>query len=268
MQYGKPARKRDKVIVSLDLLNNVIVVLVRPRFPENIGAAARVTANMGLGALRVTAPERLWPDPMQRMATAQGQPVLEAMTVHDDLDRALADCVGAVATTARQGSKRGRLLPPRAAAPQALDRAKSGLLALVFGPEDKGLTTEEIDACSLTACIPTAQASSLNLAQAVMVLAYEVRLAALNLEGHAQTHPRKVASMAETQGLKEHLKEALVAIGSYLPDNPSHFFRPFKNVLDRAQPSSAEVRALRGMARQILWLKRELDQKDSPPDTE
>ncbi len=248
--------------MSLDLLENIVVVLVRPRFPENIGAAARVTANMGLGALRVTAPERLWPDPMQRMATAQGQPVLEAMTVHDSLNDALADCMGAVATTARQGSKRGRLIPPRSAALQALERAQGGKVALVFGPEDKGLTTKEVDACSLTTCIPTAQASSLNLAQAVMVLAYEVRMAALNSQGHAKAMPRKAASLAELDGLKEHLKQALVAIGSYLPDNPDHFFRPFKNVLDRAQPSSAEVRALRGMARQILWLKRELDKND------
>ena len=249
--------------MALELLDNFVVVLVRPRFPENIGAAARALANMGLGGLRTVKPERLWPEPMRRMATTQGLPALEAMSVHDSLPEALADCVGAVATTARQGSKRGRLLPPRPAAEQALERAAGGRVALVFGPEDKGLTTEEVDACSLTACIPTDQASSLNLAQAVMVLAYEVRMCALYSQGHARAMPRKVASLAELDGLKEHLKQALVAIGSYLPDNPDHFFRPFKNVLDRAQPSSAEVRALRGMARQILWLKRELDKNDS-----
>jgi tRNA/rRNA methyltransferase len=248
--------------LHLELMDNLLVVLVRPRFPENIGAAARVTANMGLGGLRVVAPERLWKEPMERMATAQGMPVLEAMQVHEDLGQALAGCVGALATTARVGPKRGRLIPPRAAAPQMLQYAASGKAALVFGPEDKGLNTTEIDLCSLTVCIPTAKASSLNLAQAVMTLAYEMRISAMEAEGLGRGQAKKPAPMGELEGLKSHLKEALTAIGVFIPDNPDHFFRPFKNVLDRAKPTSAEVRALRGMARQMLWLAGQLEEQE------
>ncbi|MGD8563578.1 MAG: TrmH family RNA methyltransferase [Desulfarculaceae bacterium] len=241
-----------------DCLQNLVVILVRPRFPENLGACARVVANMGLGGLRAVAPERLWEKPMQRLATDQGREVLEGMQVFPSLQEALGDCVAAAATTARPGVRRGRLLTPRQAVSQVLDWTGEGKAAIVFGPEDRGLDTVEVDQCTLTVSIPTTEAASLNLAQAVMVLAYELRLAALaekgRVQGQATAPPRARASLEEMEALKEHLMEALVAINVLRRDNPSHFFRPFKNVLDRAALSPAEVRTLRGVARQILWL--------------
>jgi len=150
-------------------------------------------------------------------------------------------------------------MEPRAAAARALNWAKDGKAALVFGPEDNGLSTGELDRCFVSVCIPTSQAASLNLAQAVMVAAYEVRLAALAGEsqpaGNENRPPAPLpASQAELAGLKEHLIEAMVAVGVIPADNPEHFFRPFKTVLERAGVSSREVRALRGVARQVLWL--------------
>ena len=247
----------------IDLLQNIIVVLVRPRFPENIGSAARVVANMGLGGLRVVSPLRLWEDPMKRLATDNGKPVLEAMDVSQTLEEALRDCVAAAAYTARTGYKRGRLTGPKQAAPRVLDWAKEGKAALVFGPEDRGLNTEELDCCFLSVCIPTAQATSLNLAQAVMVAAYEQRIAAINSgNGSGVSTSRdpapKPASIEEFTALKDHLMQAMVALNVIPADNPEHFFRPFKNVLERAGVSSREVRALRGIARQVLWLSRRI----------
>ncbi|MFH1033762.1 MAG: TrmH family RNA methyltransferase [Pseudomonadota bacterium] len=244
----------------LELLENLVIVLARPKFPENIGSAARCVANMGLGGLRVVAPERLWPEPMRRLATEAGAAVLEGMRTFPDLASALSDCTLACATTARQGSRRGRLTTPRQAAPQALAAAVTGRVAVVFGPEDKGLNTEDVDLCGLSVCIPTAQASSLNLAQAVMVLSHELRQAALEGAGQALgPNPRpQPASLEELEGLKGHLKEALVAIGSIPASNPDHFFRPFKAPLERGGITSREVRAWRGLARQILWLKRQI----------
>ncbi len=242
-------------------LSHILVVLVRPRFPENIGAAARVVANMGLGGLRVVEPLRLWEEPMRRLASSQGLGVLDDMGVYHTLEESLADTVGAAATTARVGYKRGRLLEPRQAAPEVLAWADEGQAALVFGPEDRGLTTAELDRCQLGVCIPTAEASSLNLAQAVMVLAYEMRLAALEEAGPRATGPQP-ASHAEVDGLKEHLMQALVAIGTLPADNPEHFFRPMKNGIERARLSSREVRALRGIARQVLWLAGQIPRED------
>ncbi|MBI5521213.1 MAG: RNA methyltransferase [Desulfarculus sp.] len=241
----------------LERLGNIVMVLCRPKFPENIGAAARAVANMGLGGLRVVAPERPWPEPMTRLATEAGAGVLAAMGTFPGLAAALADCNLAIATTARQGRRRGRLTTPRQAAPQALLAAGQGRVALVFGPEDKGLNTGEVDLCGLTVCIPTDQASSLNLAQAVMVLAYELRQAALEGAGLAAgpgARPQP-ATLKDLEGLKSHLKQALVAIGSIPADNPDHFFRPFKAPLERGGITTREVRAWRGLARQILWLR-------------
>lgn len=245
----------------LESLGNIVMVLARPKFPENIGAAARVVANMGLGGLRVVAPERSWPEPMQRLATEVGAAVLQAMQTHPDLPNALCDCNLALATTARQGRRRGRLTSPRQAAGSALAAAATGRVAVVFGPEDKGLDTADVDLCGLTVCIPTAQASSLNLAQAVMVLGYELRQAALEADGHLARPSPQPATHRELEGLKSHLKEALVAIGSIPVANPDHFFRPFKAPLERGGITTREVRAWRGLARQILWLKSRL--KDS-----
>jgi tRNA/rRNA methyltransferase len=268
-----------------ELLGNILVVLTRTKFPENIGSAARAVANMGLGGLRVAGPERLWPEPMARLASSAGAAVLEELRVFPSLNEALADCVAAVAMTARLGRRRGRLVSPRRVAPQVLELARQGRVALVFGPEDTGLSTEEVDACGYTVCIPTAQAASLNLAQAVMVMAYETRLAALEglgglagqggqggLVGLGEAHAREdesdaapgpparpqPASLKELAGLKAHLQEALVAMGAIPHDNPEHFFRPFKATLERAGVTSREARAWRGLARQALWLAGEL----------
>ncbi len=241
----------------LGRLQNLQVVLVRPRFPENIGAAARAVANMGLGGLRVVAPARLWPEPMHRLASRHGRPVLEKMLVVESLDQALADCVAAAATTARVGRNRGRLASPRRAAGRLLEWAAQGPVGLVFGPEDRGLSTRELDACFVSVCIPTSAQASLNLAQAVVVMAYELRCAALEAgagDGGRGSTPPRPASLAEMQGLHRHLKEALTALGTLRADNPDHFYRPFKAVLERAGLTSREVRAWRGLARQALWL--------------
>jgi tRNA/rRNA methyltransferase len=144
---------------------------------------------------------------------------------------------------------------------QVLELAVQGQVALVFGPEDKGLSTEEVDACGLTVCIPTAAAASLNLAQAVMVMAYELRQAALENGPTVAPEPGAIrpqpASLEELNGLKGHLKQALVTTGA-IPDNPEHFFRPFKATLERAGVTSREARAWRGLARQAIWLAEEL----------
>lgn len=247
----------------LDRLSQIKVILVRPRFPENIGSAARVVANMGLGGLTVVQPERLWPDPMRRLASSCGVKVLAELQVCDGLDQALEDCTAAAATTARRGRDRGQLLTPRQAAPKVLNWTDDGRVGLVFGPEDRGLTTQELDACMASLCIPTTRDSSLNLAQAVVVLAYELRMAALEAISAEEDMPkvsarRKPAGMDEMAALHDHLKEALAAMDVILPDNPDHFYRPIKNVLERARPNSAEVRALHGIARQGLWFSRQV----------
>ncbi|ADK83677.1 tRNA/rRNA methyltransferase (SpoU) [Desulfarculus baarsii DSM 2075] len=249
-------------LALLDLLQNVFVVLVRPRVPENIGAAARAVANMGLGGLRLVDPADLTDKPMRALATAQGQRVLESMTVSDSLAAALADCVAAAATTARLGERRGALIPPRQAAPEIMTWARRGPVAVVFGPEDRGLSHEQVDLCRLSINIPTSQASSLNLAQSVIVLAYELRLAAENGAGLERRKLPTPAPLGEIQALLAHLQEAFVNIGHLDANNPAHFMRLLKAPLERAAMTSKEVRAWRGVARQVNWLHGRLARKD------
>ena len=241
-------------------LANFCLVMVRPRVPENIGAAARAIANMGLGQLRLVMPENFRVKSIQALARDFGRPVLDAMEVYPSLSDALADCTSVVVTTARQGAKRGRLAAPRQAAPRMLQWAAQGRTALVFGPEDRGLTTAEIDTGRLSLTIPTSIGSSLNVAQAIMVVAYELRMAALEQRTPRPVEPRSAPNV-ELEGLKEHLKEALVAIGTLPAENTDHFFRPFKQSLEKAQLTSRQIRALHGIARQVLWMVRQLKEK-------
>jgi tRNA/rRNA methyltransferase len=235
------------------LMRNLLPVLVTPRFPENIGAVARICANMGLGSLRLVAPERLWAEPMERLATSAGRPWLERLSVYPDLTSALSGCLLAAGTSARVGKDRGFLTNPRQAAPHILVGAAQGPVALVFGPEDRGLSTSDLDLCSLTITIPTAHCASLNLSHAVMVLAYELRLQAMEAP-HPSPLPPIPAPLDEQLRLRQHLQQAFAAIKVINPQNPEHFMRPYKLSLERARLSQREVRAWRGLARKILWL--------------
>ena len=235
----------------------IITVLVRPKFPENIGAAARVVACLGLGQLRLVEPERLWPEPMRRMATSHAWHILDDMTVFPDLSSAIEDCLKAVATTARVGPRRGDLLNPRQMGEQAPEWLEQGQVAMVFGPEDRGLTNEEVDLCNPSVRIPVEPGASLNLAQAVMVMGHEMRMAlddGYRQRPRAHDTTRKPAPHGEVKGLMDHMTRALVELGVVAKDNPPHFFRPYKEILERSQLSQREVRALHGIARQILWL--------------
>ena len=245
--------------ISYATISNVVPILVTPRFPENIGAVARVCANMGLGSMRLVAPERLWEEPMQRLATHAGLPWLQSMTTYDTLADALHDCFLAAGTSARIGKERGHLISPRHAMPQIMQSAAQGLVALVFGPEDRGLNTSDLDLCALTINIPTASDSSLNLAQAVMVLAYELRMQLAEITGTYNKRVLKPATLQEQLSLRQHLQQAFAAIKVINPENPEHFMRPYKLSLERAKLTSREVRAWRGLARKILWLKKQLD---------
>jgi tRNA/rRNA methyltransferase len=240
------------------LMRNLLPVLVAPRFPENIGAVARVCANMGLGPLRLVAPERLWTEPMERLATAAGRPWLDSLSVYPDLAAALSGCLLAAGTSARVGKDRGFLTNPRQAAPHILASAAQGQVALVFGPEDRGLSTGDLDLCSLTITIPTSHCASLNLSQAVMVLAYELRLQAAEPCHPSPLPPGIPAPLDQQLSLRQHLQQAFAAIKVINPKNPDHFMRPYKLSLERARLSPQEIRAWRGLARKILWLARQI----------
>jgi tRNA/rRNA methyltransferase len=234
-------------------LKNVRLVLVRPRFPENIGAAARVAANMALGGLDLVAPENTDPGPMQSLATRLGRDVLESMTVYPDLAAAVSAAQFVVGTTARlstSGHRRVATDTPRGLARRLAPELDSNRAAIVFGPEDRGLENPEVNRCQSLVHIPTGPAGSLNLAQAVMVLAYEVFQAVVEPEGTGPTRPA-LAERGQAEAFLADWQRILIQIGAIDPQNPDYFFLGVRRIFDRAGLRPHEVRLWRGIVRRL-----------------
>lgn len=245
------------------MLERIAIVLVEPREPGNIGAAARAMANQGLSRLvLVRPPDHLVPDAF-RMALA-ARPILEAAVVADDLGTALAG-FGVVAGTTRRGGagRRGRVTPRGLAAElPALTVAND--VAVLFGREESGLTNAELQYCQRLVTIPSSEGfGSLNLAQAVLVVAYEIFLASSGAVAGCAATPRH-APTAELEGLFEQMERVLLDIGYLHPENPARMMRVFRRLLGRAGPDAREVRALRGIFRQVAWYAGRAGERPGP----
>jgi tRNA/rRNA methyltransferase len=231
-------------------LERVAVVLNKPRFPENIGAAARAVCNMGIGQLVVVAPENDDPKAISALATHAAANVVEQIQWFDDLPTALAGYHYVVGTTARLGGQRKMVTSPGQMARQLMPLTQQNRVALLFGPEDRGLTNQEIRLCHLLVNIPTAAFSSLNLAQSVMVLCYELFKATL---GPAKPFTPRLASRHELDGMYDQVKEILVRINYIQPDNPDYWMNKLRHFFSRLQLRAGEVSIIRGICRQINW---------------
>jgi TrmH family RNA methyltransferase len=227
---------------------SVDVVLVRPSRPGNVAAACRAMKNMGLGSLRLVGPPAGLEAAEVRALAYGAWDVLDAARVAPTLREATADATLVVGTT-------GRPLPrawtPRQLAEEGPARAAGGRTAVVFGPEASGLRNDELALCHVTVHIPSDPAHpSLNLAQAVLVLAYEIRVSAL---AAAPSPGEERATAGEIESALEDLAGALLAIGYLNPDNPGKVLAELRALLARAGPTPREASLLRGMARQIRW---------------
>lgn len=244
---GECSRERKKIGTSL---GNVAIVLHCPHFPENIGAAARVVKNMGLGRLVVVSPVDCDLTRILRMATHTAEDVVLAMEVHDDLREALSPYRYAVGTTARTGSHRQTVRNPRSLAREVVPISRNNPIAILFGPEDRGLTNDDLKYCDALVTIPTAHFSSLNLAQAVMVMAYELFTATID-EPKAFT-PR-LANKRELENMYDHLKVTLAKINFINPENPDYWMGSVRRFFSRMELRAREVKIVRGICRQIDW---------------
>lgn len=237
------------------MLRNLEVVLVGVRFPENVGMAARACANMGCPNLTLVT-TRPWSSEKARPpATSKGLRILESMRVSQDLDAALANTVLTIGATARVGGHRQNILSPEQAAEEVVPLLGEGRVALIFGSEDRGLTNEVIERCRRLVTIPTSgEASSLNVAQAVLLLLYECRKAAAK-HNHVPSRipgpPSRLATQEETERLLHTLRTALLRI-DYLPtDNPDYFFLPIRRFLGKIRLRRHETDLLMGVCRRI-----------------
>lgn len=237
-------------------LRNVRIVLVRPRGAANVGAAARAMKNCGVADLALVRPALPRLAAAERMAV-HARDVLRAARVVEAVPDAVADCGLVVGTTCRGGGYRRAAEDLGALAPVLLERAASGPVAVLFGPEDHGLSNADLRHCHRFCAIDTSDAyASLNLAQAVLLVCWELRRAAS--AGAAAAVPEPAAPAATVAALFEHLQAALLRIGFLNPQNPEHVMFALRGLLGRAAPTAHEVRVLRGMARQIDWAAGEM----------
>jgi len=230
-------------------LEKVAVVLFRPRLAENVGAVARAACNMGLQRLIAVQPEDLDFERMAMMATGPAVELLSRLEVHADLGEALAPFQYVVGTTARLGGVRNVYATPREMAVKLVELSAHNDIALLFGPENFGLTNEELPFCHALVTIPTADCSSLNLAQAVMVLAYELFSA-------VSRQPRfvpRLANSRELESMYAMLQETLVKINFISHQNPEHWMFNVRRLFYRHGLRAREAQVIKGICRQIDW---------------
>jgi tRNA/rRNA methyltransferase len=208
-------------------------------------------ANMGLSDLAIAEPRPLNMDEARMMA-CHATAVLESRTEFATMADAVADCGVVMGTTARKGLYRSHARTPREWASKALEVAREGRTALVFGREDNGLTNNELALCTQIIQIPTTEAfSSLNVAQAVMVCCYELFVA-----GESYQAPREKSAEAPSH-LRERMfalwRETLLEIGFMKQDKADHMMMGLRRILARGTLTGDDVRILMGIARQAQW---------------
>ncbi len=229
-------------------MQNIRIVLCRPSHPGNIGAAARAMKAMGLSDLRLVAPEK-FPAPEARWMATNAVDVLDQAKVNATLAEAISDCVHAFALSARTREWSTPVIDVRAAAAAAA--AAGGPVAFVFGNEQAGLTNEEMLACQTLVHIPAnPEFSSLNLAQAVQVVAYEIFMTSKPETGKFRTE--KPATIQDREGLYEHLERAAIESKFFDPASgsrlPTRLRRLFSRVPDLERE---EVNILRGLLKAL-----------------
>jgi tRNA/rRNA methyltransferase len=240
------------------------IVLVRPQLGENIGKAARAMLNFGLTDLRLVAPRDGWPNPAAGPAASGADLVLAQARVFDTLGEAIADCAHVYATTVRRRGVVKPVLTPEATAREV--RAATGRSAFLFGPERSGLETDDVAVARAIVTVPiNPEFGSLNLAQAVILLAYEWS------KGEALASPPTIAidppaEQGELDGMIGHLDRILESAGYFFPpDRAEVDRRQLRTILTKPGWSAGEVRTLRGVLRSIERMRR--GASGSPPES-
>jgi tRNA/rRNA methyltransferase len=232
-------------------LKDIRIVLMSPIYGGNVGSVCRAMANMGLSELAIAAPRRL-NMAEARMMACHAVEILDDRLEFPTLAGAVADCGTIIGTTARPGLYRQHAKSPRDWAPKALESAQNGKCAIVFGPEDNGLTTEEVGLCTQMVQIPTTdEYKSLNVAQAVIICCYELFVASGLYEP-----PREKSEEAPSE-LRERMfalwREALLGIGFMKEDKADHMMYGIRRIFSRGALTVDDVKILMGMARQTQW---------------
>ena len=231
---------------------NIKIVMVGSLYGGNVGSACRAMANMGISSLRLVSPAAVldWSEATKMAVHADA--ILGRRETFSTLAEAVADCVAVVGTTARHGLYRQTAKTPRDVASEITALSDSGPVALVFGREDKGLLNDEIALCTHLVQIPTStDYSSLNLAQAIMVLCYELFIT----QGHYEPVREKaeLAPAALRERLFELWRDYLLEIGFMETEKADHMMAAFNRIFSRGALTDIDVNILMGVVRQSQW---------------
>ncbi len=242
-------------MATTGILNRISVVLCRPMYGGNIGAAARAVKNMGLGGLVLVAPEQ-YHKREAKMLASNASDVLEAASTFDTIVEAVNGCEIVLGASRRIKSHRLRIMTPRESAGHIVGNLGEGNAAILFGPEDNGLTSEELKRCHGVISIPADEKQpSLNLAQAIMVIAYELRM---GVDGLPSVRSFGNASESEFGQMIEQVT-AVLEKSEFFNRNPrERVLLHLKEIFTNGVSTSQDARIVRGIFRRIAWaLERE-----------
>jgi tRNA (cytidine32/uridine32-2'-O)-methyltransferase len=244
-------------------LENIRIVLVNTSHPGNIGGVARAMKNMGLNRLYLVAP-RQYPDEQATWRAASAGDVLESAVVVETVEEAVADCQFVVGTSARERRIPWPLQDPRACAERMAKAAEKEQVAVLFGREDRGLTNEELKLCNLHLNIPTSQDySSLNLAMAVQIVCYELRMLHSQAELPAAEDEQWDAPFSTVENMEryyEHLEQTLVDIEFLDPAAPRQLMARMRRLYGRVRLDEMELNILRGVLTETQkWVRKAKD---------
>jgi tRNA/rRNA methyltransferase len=229
--------------------DSISIILVRPKFPENIGSVARAMKNMGFHRLVLV--NGCSPLHMNAYKLASGaEEILERAEEFSTLREAISEMECVVGTTSRSGKERASLLTPKDLAKKLIPFSARNAIGLVFGSEREGLTNEELSLCHLYARIPSSESfPSLNLAQAVMVICYELFQTSMAIP----KHPIRLAQAEQIERMFEHMEKTLLNIGFLEPNNPKRIMRTLRRLLGRSQMGERDVQILQGIWSKMDW---------------
>jgi tRNA/rRNA methyltransferase len=227
--------------------DHVVIVLKKPRYPENIGAAARAMCNMGFSRLVLVDPENPDPERIKKTATHEAAGIVDSMLVVGSTGEALENVEYVVGTTARLGKQRRKASSPPTLAPLLASLSRENRIAILFGPEDRGLENSDISYCDALIHIPTFGFTSINLAQAVMVVCYELN----TTRNPDKASAPKLAGKRELEEMYRALEETFSDIAFVNPEKPDYYVNAFRDFFSRIMPRSKDVVVMRTLLSKI-----------------
>ncbi|MCP3925771.1 MAG: RNA methyltransferase [Desulfobacterales bacterium] len=235
-------------------LDNIFVVLNEPQGDLNVGSVCRAMMNFGLRNLIFVNPYADHLGLQARKMALKSEFLLDNALVFDDLETALSDFNIAIGTSVRHGKYRKDFFTPDTASEYIFNRFEDNKIALVFGREDSGLSTNDLDLCQHFITIPTDEKfTSMNLSHSVTVVLYEISKIINN--GSYNLKRKKLAENSEVENLFDHMKKTLSEIEFLDPQNPDHIMRTFRKIYGRSELDKREVSILHGLMSKIEWFK-------------